>query len=380
MTHLKADAEIASYKGPRIDVSGLFLGPDATIGEAIACIDRSGRVSIALVVDDERRILNTISDGDVRRGLLKGLTLSDSVATLVAIKSGTPHPLPVVAPEGVSRETLLELAKARAVRQIPIVTNEGRVVDIVTLEELLPQQPRGMQAVVMAGGFGTRLRPLTDNTPKPMLPVGGRPVMELLIHQLRETGISKINITTHYHADKIERHFGDGSAFGVDISYVNEETPLGTGGALGLLERPEDTLLVINGDIITDIDFRTMHCYHAQHRALMTVAVRRFEFQVPYGVVDCDEGSMIRGLREKPQLGFFVNAGIYMLEPKVYQHIRSNQPMNMTDLIEKLIKENETVVSFPVREYWLDIGQHADYERAQADAESGRWRWTGPVD
>lgn len=362
-----------SSSGPSADVSALFIAPDATLADAIACIDRSRKISIALIVDGEERLLNTITDGDVRRGLLTGLQMDDSVAALVAIKSNTPHPLPVTAPAGLDAEGLLDIMRARSVRQLPVVTPEGRVVDIVTLSDLISEEPRALRAIVMAGGFGTRLRPLTEDTPKPMLPVNGRPLMELIIDQLRDVGVRKINVTTHYQAEKIVSYFGDGSNFGVDISYINEESPLGTGGALGLIERPTEPLLVINGDILTDVDFRVLHCYHEKHQAMMTVAVRRYEVSVPYGVVECD-GPNIRALREKPQLGFFVNAGIYLLEPEVYQYIPQNQHLHMTELIEALVSAGQTVVSYPVREYWLDIGQHADYQTAQADAQNGKLR------
>jgi dTDP-glucose pyrophosphorylase/CBS domain-containing protein len=371
-----AATEIASRKGPDVDVSALCIPANATIADAIACIDRSGRVSIALIVDSERRLTNTVSDGDVRRGLLAGLAMTAPVTKLLEIKATSSRPLAVTAPPGLDAEVLLDLMRARGIRQIPIVSPEGRVLDVVTLGDLFSEEPRALQAVVMAGGFGTRLRPLTEDLPKPMLPVGGRPLMELIIDQLRDTGVHKINITTHYQAEKILDHFGDGSSFGVDISYVNEESPLGTGGALGLMDPPKDTLLVINGDILTDIDFRAMQAYHQEHRASMTVAVRHYEVQVPYGVIDCD-GPHVSGVREKPQLGFFVNAGIYLLEPDVYRHIPANKHLHMTDLIEALIREKQTVVSYPVREYWLDIGQHADYELAQADAKNGKWRSTG---
>jgi dTDP-glucose pyrophosphorylase/CBS domain-containing protein len=358
---------------PHVDVTGLFIAPDATLSDAITCIDRSRKISIALIVDENERLLNTITDGDVRRGLLSGLQMDDSVAALVAIKSNTPHPLPVTAPAGLGADVLLDIMRARGVRQLPIVTHEGRVVDVVTLSDLIREEPRALRAVVMAGGFGTRLRPLTEEMPKPMLPVNGKPLMELIIGQLRDVGVKKINVTTHYQAEKIVSYFGDGSNFGVDISYINEDSPLGTGGALGLIERPTEPLLVINGDILTDVDFRTLHCYHEKHRATMTVAVRRYEVKVPYGVVECD-GPNIRALREKPQLGFFVNAGIYLLEPEVYQYIPPNQHLHMTDLIEALVNAGQTVISYPVREYWLDIGQHADYELAQHDAQNGKWR------
>lgn len=359
-----------------VDVAALCIGVESTIGEAISCLDRSGRIGLALLVDAEGRLLNTITDGDVRRGLLRHLTLNDLVVELLPIKAGMPNPFPVTAPYGTENSELLALMRGRGVRQIPLLDSLGRVVDIMTLSDLLPEAPRPLEAVVMAGGQGTRLRPLTSDTPKPMLPVGGRPLMELIIEQLRDVGVHKVNIATHYQAQKIVEHFGDGSDFGVDISYVNEETPLGTGGALGLMAPPKDPVLVINGDILTDVDFRMMHAFHQEHEAAMTVAVRRYEVQVPYGVVECD-GPRLTGLREKPQLGFFVNAGIYLIEPEIYRYIPANQPLNMTDLIALLMHERKAIVSFPVREYWLDIGQHADYARAQEDAANGRWRWNG---
>jgi NDP-sugar pyrophosphorylase family protein len=287
-----------------------------------------------------------------------------------------PNPFPVTAPAGAQESALLDLMQSRGVRQLPLTDLSGRVVDVVTLSDLLPEAPHPLQAIVMAGGQGTRLRPLTEDVPKPMLPVGGRPLMEHIIEQLRDVGVRKVNVATHYQSQKIVEHFGDGSSFGVEISYVNEETPLGTGGALGLMAPPEDPVLVINGDILTDVDFRSMQAFHREHDADMTVAVRRFEVQVPYGVVECT-GPKLTGLREKPQISFFVNAGIYLLEPTVYQYVPANRHLNMTDLIKTLVSERKTVVSFPVREYWLDIGQHADYARAQEDAANGRWRWIG---
>jgi NDP-sugar pyrophosphorylase family protein len=203
------------------------------------------------------------------------------------------------------------------------------------------------------------------------LPVGGRPLMERILEQLKQAGIRQVNVTTHYKPEKIIEHFGDGRAFGVELSYVNEDLPLGTGGALGLMSPPRETQLVINGDILTQVDFRAMLAFHQDNEAEMTVAVRRYEMQVPYGVVEC-KGAHVRSLDEKPQLGFLVNAGIYLLEPSVYQFIPNRQHFNMTDLIRWLLDAGRTVVSFPVREYWLDIGQHADYVQAQNDLQNGR--------
>lgn len=378
MTRTIAGSAVGASKEPkrvRADISRLCLPLSATVQEAIECIDGSGRAGLALLVDSNDRLLHTLTDGDVRRGLLRNIGLQNPVTDLLPIKAGLPkNPAPITAPEGTDDALLIELMKSRGIRQVPLLDSRRRVVDVVTLAELIAEPLPPLQAVVMAGGQGSRLQPLTADMPKPMLPVGGRPLMEVIVGQLREIGVRKINIATHYHAQKIVEHFGDGTGFGVDIEYVNEETPLGTGGALGLMAPPKDPVLVINGDILTDVDFRAMHAFHQEHGAQMTVAVRRYEVQVPYGVVECDGPNLI-GLKEKPQIGFFVNAGIYLIEPEIYGYIPANQHLNMTDLIGRLMVEKKTVVSFPVREYWLDIGHHADYARAQEDAANGRWRW-----
>ena len=265
--------------------------------------------------------------------------------------------------------TLVALLHANNVRQIPLLDADDRVADLVTLEDLLPGEVVPLQAVIMAGGFGQRLRPLTENMPKPMLPVGDKPVMELIIGQLREFGIRKVNVTTHFEPEKIRDYFGDGQAFGVDLNYVPEESPLGTAGALSLMEEKHEPLLVINGDILTQVDFRSMLSFHREQRAVVTVGVRQYDLQVPYGVVESD-GVAVTGLREKPVLNFFVNAGIYLLEPSVHQFIPNGERFDMTDLIKILLKEGHLVASFPIVEYWLDIGQHADYAKAQQDVKT----------
>jgi NDP-sugar pyrophosphorylase family protein len=224
--------------------------------------------------------------------------------------------------------------------------------------------------MVMAGGEGTRLRPLTDSVPKSMLPVGDRPLLELIVRQLGQAGIRRVNLATHYKADQIERHFGDGSEFSVDIQYVNEHQPLGTAGAIGLLSASHEPLLVVNGDILTQVDFAAMLEFHRAHNADMTVAVRPSEFHVPYGVVETS-GVDITSLSEKPVMRYFVNAGIYLLNPEVCEWVPSGQRYDMPDLIGALIANRRRVISFPIHEYWRDIGQTADYRQAVADAEKG---------
>ena len=204
-----------------------------------------------------------------------------------------------------------------------------------------------------------------------MLPVGGRPLLEVAVSQLQRAGIRRVNVTTHYLPDKIVSHFGDGRRFGVELNYVNEESPLGTAGALQLLEPWSTTLLVMNGDILTDVNIRSLLSYHREHDAAFTVAVRQYEFRVPYGVVEGEEG-MVRAIVEKPELSFFVNAGIYLIEPEVREFISPGLRLDMPDLVRSLIDAGRRVANFPVREYWLDIGRHTDYEQAQQDIRNGK--------
>jgi dTDP-glucose pyrophosphorylase len=350
------------------ELKALFISPTHSIREAMQCIDK-GAVGIALVVDLDRKLIGTITDGDVRRAVLASSDLDMPVSILLASKIGTEYPKPITALAGSKRDELISLLHKYLLRQIPIVDNDGKVVDLLMLDDLVPTQDLPLQAVIMAGGLGTRLRPLTEALPKPMLPVGGKPLMELLIEQLRQVGIRRVNVTTHYKPEKITDHFGDGSSFGVELNYVNEDKPLGTGGALGLIDKPTEPMLVINGDILTQIDFRAMLAYHQEHKAVMTVAVRQYDINVPYGVIEC-EGFRVCSLKEKPQMHFLVNAGVYLLEPKVYEFIPNGEYFNMTDLIHRLLDSNHTVASFPIIEYWLDIGQLADYERAQNDMKN----------
>lgn len=351
-------------------LSMLQVSADILLRDVIRTIDASGRLSIALLVDDERRLVAVITDGDVRRGLLAGLSLDTPVRELLAIKAHEPNPQAVTASIDTEPTELLRMMQESHVRQIPLLDELGCVVDIVTLNELLPAQTQELRAVIMAGGFGTRLKPLTDHLPKSMLPVAGRPVMEWIVEQLRQAGIRHLKVTTHFMPEKIMDHFGDGQSFGVEMEYVNEDRPLGTGGALGLIAPPAEPFLVINGDVLTEVDFQQMMDFHREHEADMTVAINLHQVEIPYGVIDC-KGPIITRLREKPRMNLLVNAGIYLLEPTVYQFIPQDTRFNMTDLIQWLLDGGRRVVGFPIREYWMDIGQHPDYSQAQKDYTNG---------
>ena len=350
------------------DLATFCVTLQRSLREAIAQIDRN-RLGIVLVIDEVRRLMGTITDGDVRRAILANTDLGQPVSALLARKAGTKYANPITASIKADRDTWLRVLKEQDILHLPLVDDAQRVAGLVTLEEFVPNQVLPLQALIMAGGVGTRLRPLTDEIPKPMLPVGDRPLMEIMIQRLRDAGINRLNIATHHQPEKISQHFGDGQGFGVKLTYVTEERPLGTAGALGLMETPQETLLVINGDILTQVDFRAMLAYHREHQADLTVGVRHYDLKVPYGVIEC-EGPVVRGVNEKPVISFFVNAGIYLLEPVVYRFIQNGERSDMTDLIHRLVQEGRSVVSFPIREYWLDIGQPEDYEQAQEEVKN----------
>ncbi|MCP4361003.1 MAG: NTP transferase domain-containing protein [Chloroflexi bacterium] len=352
-------------------IQRLFINPDNSLREAMACIDRNAK-GIALVVVDDGCLLATITDGDIRRAVLAGTGLNTPVSNLLSARAESAYSQPITAQVDTPVGELAALMRRHVVSQIPLLDKNGRVVDLFTTNTLLKQEYAPIEAVVMAGGFGTRLRPLTLDLPKPMLPIGDRPLLQRIVEQLQSSGIQNVNISTHYKPEKIKEHFGDGQKFGVHINYVSEDTPLGTAGALGLLAENDAPLLVINGDILTRVDFRAMRDYHRQYRADLTVAVRQYEVEVPYGVVECD-GTRITRLREKPTYNFFVNAGIYLLQPDMRRYIPNGRRFDMTDLIETLLQAGKNVINFPIIEYWLDVGHHADYEQAQKDVENGRF-------
>jgi len=352
------------------DLASFCVSPSSTLREAIACIERTNRAT-ALVVDESQRLKDIITDGDIRRAILAGLDLDTPVGTLQKRRVHSVYPEPVTATVGTEPEVLLRLMQERAVRQIPLLDKRSRVVKLVFLSDFLPDETWPLQTVVMAGGYGNRMRPLTDKVPKPMLPISDKPLLEHILQQFRVAGIRSVNLTTHYKGDVIARYFGDGREFGVQLNYVQEDQPLGTAGSLSFLGETEGPLLVINGDILTQVDFRAFLDFHRDTKADMTVGIRLYELCVPYGVIETD-GIHITGIVEKPTLKHFINGGIYLLNQNMRRYIPKGQHFDMPDLIKQLIAEGHRVVSFPIHEYWLDIGHHEDYEQAQEDAKQGK--------
>lgn len=351
-----------------IEWSAVAVRSHDTVRDVMARIDASAR-GIAVAVDDDRRLLGTITDGDIRRAILAGMTLEQTTRDLLQRRSSTSPS--ITARESAPSSELIRTMRSHGIRHIVLLGPDDRVAGVACLEDFLPFTGPPIEAVIMAGGRGRRLMPLTDEVPKPMLPVGGRPMLEWIIDGLKRAGISRITITAHYKAEIIRRYFGNGWPFGVSISHLYEEVPTGTAGSLRMLPHWDSTILVINGDILTWVDFASMIKYHQEHKADLTVAVRKHDIQVPYGVVDMD-GTEIRRLSEKPTLPYFVNAGIYLLEPTLRQHLGDEGYLDMTQLIDRALGRGRSIVGFPVTEYWADIGQLQDYERARDHVDAQR--------
>ena len=354
------------------NLDALCISPQATVHEAVQRMEEN-RFGLCLVTDVERMLLGTISDGDVRRAILAQTGMNQPVKVLLDRKQGPPYERSVTGKVGLPPNTYVEIMNQRKVVHLPLVDREGKLKDLVRMMDIVPSIDPPLRAVVMAGGKGSRLSPLTENVPKPMLPVGKRPLLEHIIGKLKVSGIHQVNVTTHYKAEMIEDHFGDGSEFCVELGYVSEAEPLGTAGSLALLGESEAPLLVINGDVLTDLDIQAMLHFHEDSVAAMTVGVREYDVQIPYGIVEC-EGSRVVSVDEKPVKSFFVNAGVYLLQPAVREYIPRGRRFDMTELMQMLIEHDEKVVSFPIHEYWIDVGQISDYERAQSDYEKDTGR------
>jgi dTDP-glucose pyrophosphorylase len=354
------------------DIEGFFVDPAQSLTDCMRCIDRN-RAGLALVVDGQRRLMATITDGDIRRAILQRTPLETAVGAYLDAQGK--RPAPIVASADMDRAQVLRIMTERKVRHIPVVDGDGQVTGIFLQDQIareLGDRPP-IEAVVMAGGLGTRMRPLTETVPKPMLPVAGKPLLERMISRLKLSGFDQVNITTNYLKDKIVDHFGDGSGHGIALGYLDEDEPMGTAGSLRLMARPKGPILVINGDVLTDLDFKVMYDFHLDHDSLVTVGVHEYRMVVPYGVMEVEDGH-VTAIREKPELTYFINAGIYILDPAAIDMIPESGRYDMTDLLRDLLASGRNVASFPIREYWLDIGQHEDYKRAEDDMKNGKLR------
>lgn len=329
-------------------ISTFLISPESTLRDAMVCIDRNVK-GIALVVDGHHRLIGTVTDGDIRRALLEGATLESKATPLMCRK------FTAVGVEA-GRAEVLDLMRARSIEQVPIVDAAGKLMGLHSLRDIIGGAERPNWAVIMAGGQGIRLRPVTETIPKPMLEVAGRPILERLVLHLVGFGICRIYLSVQHLGHVIEQHFGNGSLFGCEIRYLREKTPLGTGGALSLLkERPAEPLLVMNGDLVTQADIAALLQFHRAGGFAATMAVRRYGHQVPFGCVEVKRNRIVR-LEEKPILERFVNAGIYVLNPELLKQV-PRRFFPITDLFATCLARKTPVGAFGVEEEWLDVGQ-----------------------
>ncbi|WP_341894454.1 nucleotidyltransferase family protein [Ferrovibrio terrae] len=342
-----------------INWHSLVIPPDATIRRALEAID-SGTAQFALVATADYHLLGVVTDGDIRRALLKSIPLDQPVSTIM-------NRQPKILRQGESRDTALAIMRTHILRHVPVLDASGRIIGLETLSEFVSPEWKDNLIVLMAGGLGSRLRPLTHDKPKPLLEVGGQPILETIVRHFVNLGFRRFCISVNYRAEQIVEHFGDGHRFGAEITYLHETEQLGTAGSLSLLpERPDLPFLVMNGDILTNLDFLNVVNFHVEHNSIATMCVREHEFQVPYGVVE-STGGRFTSIAEKPVYRFMVSAGIYVLNPAVLDSIDSGTSLNMPDLFERVRGKTEQVYTYKIQEYWLDIGKAEDFVRANEE-------------
>ncbi|WP_394838065.1 nucleotidyltransferase family protein [Pendulispora rubella] len=344
-----------------MDLDGCLMNEGQKLRDALVCLNRSS-AQIAFVTDASLRVIGLLTDGDVRRALLDGASLESPVRPYINRNF-------VSVDANASRVQVLELMEARRIHGVPILDDKQRLVGLHRLQDIVRHERRPNWAVVMAGGRGTRLAPLTHSVPKPMIRVAGRPILERIVLHLVGVGIERIFLAINYLGEQVERHFGDGRALGCRIEYLKEDQPLGTGGALALLpEVPKHPVLVMNGDLITEADLGGIIDFHEQHASdgtRATIGVRQYYHRVPFGCIEVD-GDRVVALEEKPTLSRVVNAGIYVFSPELIARI-PKEYYPLTQAIEQVITQGETVRAYEVKEDWIDVGQRDQLRQALGD-------------
>jgi dTDP-glucose pyrophosphorylase len=341
-----------------------ILSSSATVQDVISSMNMSS-LRIVLVLNEQGVLEGTVSDGDIRRGLLKGLTLKSPIETVI-------HRGAFVVPPSMGREMVLQLMVANKIQQIPVVDDQQRVLGLHVWDEIATMSRRTSRMIIMAGGKGTRLHPHTENCPKPLVTVAGKPMLEHIIDRAKLEGFNDFIIAVYYLGHMLEEHFGDGSHFGVNIEYLRESEPLGTAGALSLLNpRPDEPFVVTNGDVVTDIRYGELLDFHRRHAATATMAVRTHEWQHPYGVVQI-RGMEIVGFEEKPVARNHINAGVYALSPEALDKLVCGDPCDMPTLFERLQTSSRRILAYPMHEPWLDVGRPEDLEKAHHAIGNGK--------
>jgi dTDP-glucose pyrophosphorylase len=343
--------------------SKAILPMGSSIRQAVQVLNETS-LKIVLIVDANDVFVGTISDGDIRRGLLKGLELTSTIDSIV-------HGDPLVVPPDLSREVVLQLMAANNIQQIPIVNEKMHVIGLHLWNVMSVQTSRTNIMVIMAGGKGTRLHPQTENCPKPLLPVAGKPILEHIINRAKAQGFSNFVIAIHHLGHMIEEYFGNGEALGIRIEYLREEFPLGTAGALSLLNPPPEAAIVVtNGDVLTDIHYGELIDFHIQHNATATMAVGLHEWQSPFGVVET-RGVEIVEYEEKPMFRKHINAGVYILDPCALRFLSESVPCDMPTLFQSMKQQNLRIIAYPIYERWLDVGRPDDL--LSASVQSKNW-------
>jgi dTDP-glucose pyrophosphorylase len=344
-----------------LDWKSIIINPEDSINNAIQLLNKG--IRILLVAKTDNILMGTVTDGDIRRGLIRKLPMESSVKQVM-----NKNPITSLSPY--SRKEVLTQMSEKDLLHMPIVGNDGALCGLETLQHLIEKKSYDNPIFLMAGGFGSRLHPLTDKTPKPLLHVGNKPLLETILMQFIDAGFHNFFISIYYKSEMIKEYFGDGSSWGVSIQYVQEEKPLGTAGALALLpdDLPDLPLIMMNGDILTKIDLEYLLHFHNNNSAIATMCVRKYDFQVPYGVVEINE-SHVTDMKEKPLHSYFINAGIYVIDRSLIKNNNQNSKIDMPDFLYKHIDKKQ-IKAFPIHEYWLDIGHMKEYERANYDAQN----------
>lgn len=337
----------------------LLVAPSTTILETMRIIDENSS-QFAMVVDSRSKLLGTVTDGDIRRGILKGITLESAVSHIM-------NQQPVTIQSGMPKSAVKRIFTENRLRHLPVLNAEQQIVDFYFSDYFFDAGGRDNWVVLMAGGLGTRLRPLTEHVPKPMLTVGTKPILQTIIESFIDYGFHQFFLSVNYKREMIKSHFGNGLDFGVGIEYLEEDIRLGTAGALSLLQnRPTKPIIVMNGDILTKVNFQQLLSFHEENNSMATMCVREYQYQVPYGVVKMD-GVELQAIEEKPTETYFVNAGIYVLNPEALDLIPKERFFDMPSLFEELMQRDYKTTVFPIREYWMDIGRMEEFERANED-------------
>ena len=336
-----------------------LVSSSMTLRQTIEAITNSA-LQIALVVDDNNKLIGTVTDGDIRKAILAGKDLNITAAEAMR-KS------PITSSASTPRTVIIKLMREKRIHQMPIVNESGQIVDVLTVDDMLGAQEKTNAVVIMAGGLGTRLHPLTQETPKPMLNVGGKPILETIIQSFLDQGYVNFFVSLNFKAEVISDYFGDGSKLGASITYLHETTRLGTAGGLSLLPSEVNyPIIVMNGDLLTRISVDALLDFHQRENAVATMVVREDHYQVPYGVVEVD-GTQIIDVKEKPTQRHLVNAGIYVLSEQSLANIPKGTYYDMPTHFTKLAADGHRTTAFPLHEYWVDIGRLDELERAQRE-------------